>query len=255
VLLVSFAVYIISFFLMLALSERLLHRPGERQGHAPDALRDPPPDGEADRGAPAARGSDAARHRRVVGFLDALLGGRKKLKAPAADRLFAMTTAHVAMETEFGLKTRGSAGIVFQQIATADFKEILTETKELLQGSAEDTGTTIEEHTDEHGYRWLVLRDDDFEDLVVAINTVSSQLQLGGYGDRLLAAVFAFDDSGRPAYFIYNFKRGAYSPFVPKGGKQERDNERELQLKAQLEGELPFEQDLGFWYALWDIPL
>jgi hypothetical protein len=190
-----------------------------------------------------------------VGFLDALFGGGKKLKGPAPDRLFAMTTAYVAMETEFGLKTRGSAGIVFQSIATADFKEILTETQELLRGSAEDTGTTIEEHTDEYGYRWIVLRDDDFEDLVVAINTVSSQLQLGGYGDRLLATVFAFDDAGRPIYLIYNFKRGAYYPFVPKPGKKERDNERELQLKAQLEGELPIEQDLTRWFPLWEIPL
>jgi hypothetical protein len=190
-----------------------------------------------------------------VGFLDALFGGGKKLKAPAADRLFAMTTAYVAMETEFGLKTRGSAGIVFQQIATADFNEILADTEELLRGSAEETGTSVEQHTDEGGYRWVILRDDDFEDLVVSINTVSSQLELGGYGDRLMAAAFAFDDSGRPAYLIYNFKRGAYSPFVPKRGEKERDNERELQLKAQLDRELPIEQDLTRWYALWDIPL
>jgi hypothetical protein len=190
-----------------------------------------------------------------VGFLDALFGGGKKLKAPAPDRLFAMTTAYVGMEMEYGLKTRGAAGIVFQAVGTADFQEILTETQELLRGAAEETGTTIEEHTDEHGYRWVVLRDDDFEDLVVAINTVSSQLQLGGYGDRLLATVFAFDDGGRPVYFIYNFKRGAYYPFVPKGGKEQRDNERELQLKAQLGRELPMEEDLTRWFPLWEIPL
>jgi hypothetical protein len=190
-----------------------------------------------------------------VGFLDALFGGGKKLKAPAKDRLFAMTTAYVAMELEFGLKTRGSAGIVFQQLATADFNQILGETEELLRGAAEDTGTRVEQHVDDHGYRWVILRDDDFEDLVVSVNTVSSQLELGGYGDRLLAAVFAFDDSGRPAFLIYNFKRGTYHPFVPKPGKEARNNERELQLKAQLEKELPIEQDLSRWYALWDVPL
>ena len=50
---------------------------------------------------------------------------------------------------------------------------------------------------------------------MVAINTVSTQLEGGGYGDRLLAAVFAFEEEGRPLYFIYNFKRGAFYPFVP----------------------------------------
>ena len=190
-----------------------------------------------------------------MGFLDALFGGGKKLKAPAPDRLFAMTTAYVTMETELGLKSRGAAGIVFQAVGTADFKAILTETQELLRGAAEDTGTAIEEHTDKYGYRWVVLRDDDFEDLVVAINTVSSQLQLGGYGDRLLATVFAFEESGRPVYFIYNFKRGAYYPFVPKDGKEQRDNERELQLKAQLGRELPIEEDLSRWFPLWGVPL
>jgi hypothetical protein len=189
-----------------------------------------------------------------VGFLDALLGGRRKLKTPAPDRLFAMTTAQVTMETAIGMKHRNAAGIVFQPLATADFKSIVSDTEELLRGAAQDTGTTVETADDEFGYRWIVLRDDDFEDLVVSVNVVSSQLEGGGYGDRLLAAVFAFEEEGRPIYFIYNFKRGAYYPFVPAGERQ-RNNERELQLKAQLETDLPMEQELERWYPLWEIPL
>jgi hypothetical protein len=100
----------------------------------------------------------------------------------------------------------------------------------------------------------VVLRDEDFEDLVVAMNLVSSQLQAGGYGDRLLAAVFVFEDNGRPIYFIYNFKRGAFYPFVPTGDKQ-RDTERELRLKAQLSGELPIEPEIERWFPLWGTPL
>ena len=64
-----------------------------------------------------------------------------------------------------------------------------------------------------------MLEDPDFDDLVVAINTVSSQLESAGYGDRVLAAVFAFEENGKPLYFIYNFKRGAYYPFVPAPGR------------------------------------
>jgi hypothetical protein len=189
-----------------------------------------------------------------VGFLDALLGGKRKLQLPASDRLFAMTTANVTLETGLDLKHRQVAGIVFQPLATADFKEIVTETEELLRSAAADSGTSVTTADDEFGYRWLVLRDDDFEDLVVAINTVSTQLQGGGYGDRLLAAVFAYEEDGRPLYFIYNFKRGAFYPFVPSG-KQSRDSERELRLKAQIDAELPWEEDLGRWFPLWEIPL
>jgi hypothetical protein len=190
-----------------------------------------------------------------MGFLDALLGGRRKLKTPAPDRLFAMTTAQVTMETSLDLKHRNVAGIVFQPLATADFKSIVADTEELLRGAAEDTGTTVETADDQFGYRWIVLRDDDFEDLVVSVNVVSSQLESGGYGDRLLAAVFVFDERGQPIYFIYNFKRGAYYPFVPAGGERSRNNEREFQLKAALERELPMEQEPERWFPLWEIPL
>jgi hypothetical protein len=190
-----------------------------------------------------------------VGFLDAIFGSKKTLKGPAADRLFAMTTAQVTLETGLGLKHRETAGIVFQPLGTADFEGILTETEELLRGSAEDTGTEVKSSEDEFGYRWLILRDPDFEDLVVSLNTISVQLQGGGYGDRLLCAVFAFEEKSRPIYFIYNFKRGAYYPFVPAPGDKARDSERELRLKAQVGAELPFEEDMARWFPLWEIPL
>jgi hypothetical protein len=190
-----------------------------------------------------------------MGFLDALFGGGKKLKAPAPDRIFAMVTAQITMETGLGLKHRNSAGIVFQPLGTADFQQIVKETEELLAGTAADTGTKIKTHDDEYGYRWLVLEDPDFDDLVVAINTVSSQLESAGYGDRVLAAVFAFEENAKPIYFIYNFKRGAYYPFVPAKGEQARDTERELRIQSQLGAELPWEEDMGRWFPLWDIPL
>jgi hypothetical protein len=191
-----------------------------------------------------------------VGFLDALLGGRgKKVKGAAPDRLFAMTTANVTFETGLGLKHKGTAGIVFQPLATADFEGILAETEELLRGTAEETGTELRSAEDEYGYRWIILRDPDFDDLVVALNTISTQLQGSGYGDRLLCAVFPFEEKGRTVYFLYNFKRGTYYPFVPAPGDKARDNERELRLKSQVGSELPFEEEISRWFPLWEIPL
>ena len=191
-----------------------------------------------------------------MGVLDALFGTKGKLKGAAPDRLFAMTTANITMETGLGLKSRQRAGVVFQPIGTADFKSIVEETEQLLAGTAEETGTKVKTHDDEYDYRWLILEDQDFDDLVVAMNTVSVELQGAGYGDRLLASVFAYsDDAGKAVYFIYNFKRGSYYPFVPAPGDKARNTEEELRIKAQLARELPWEEDMARWFPLWDIPL
>ena len=189
-----------------------------------------------------------------MGFFDALLGGRRKLSGPAPDRLFAMSTAYVQLETGLGIKPLGAAGLVFQPLGTADFESLMKETEELLASAAQETGTTTDAKVDEYGYRWAILRDPDFEDIVVAVNTVSSQLDSGGYGDRLLCAVFAFEENRKPIYWIYNYKRGSFYPFVPTG-KQQRDSEREFRLKAQMSDELPLEEELGRDLPLWDIPL
>jgi len=190
-----------------------------------------------------------------VGLFDSILGRRKKLQTANADRLFAMSTAAVTLETSLDMKPRGVAGIVFQQIANADFSQLVKDASELLESAAKDTGTTLEQSSDEFGYSWIVFRDPDCDDLVTAVNTVASELQAGGYGDRVLAAVFAWQDSeGKQVDFIYNFKRGRFYPFVPLPDKK-RDTEYELRLKAQLETDLPIEPELERWFPLWDAPL
>ena len=164
-----------------------------------------------------------------MGFLD-ILRGKRELKQPAADRLFAMSTAYVKLEMELELTTTGQAAIVFQPLATADFESIVKDMEEVVKGTGEETGTTVTSTDDEFGYRWMILNDPDMEDLVVGVNAVSSAIQAGGYGDRVLAAVFAFKDAkGKRVYFIYNYKRGYWYPFVPAGGAQQRNTERELQ--------------------------
>lgn len=166
-----------------------------------------------------------------------------------------MTTAVVTMQ-EQGLNPSGKAAIVFQPLGTADFDAIVVEMSELLHATGDETGTTIESRDDSFGYRFMVLADPDFEDLVVGLNAVSSALRDGGYGDRILCALFAFTDAkGRPVHWIYNVKRATFYPMVPGPEKQTRDNESELRLKAQMERELPIEPDMSRWFPLWDVPL
>jgi hypothetical protein len=190
-----------------------------------------------------------------MGFLD-IITGKRKVKQPAESRLFAMSTAAITLDMTLGLKSSGKAAIVFQPLATADFTSIVTDMEEVLRGTGEDTGTQVDKTDDSFGYRWMVLTDEDFEDLVVGVNVVSQALQDGGYGERILCAVFAFADEQRQAvYWIYNYKRGSYYPFVPAGGDQRRDSERELRLKAQIGNELPVEPELERWFPLWGIPI
>jgi hypothetical protein len=192
-----------------------------------------------------------------MGFLD-ILTGRRKLAQPAEDRLFAMSTAYVTFETGLEITTRGSAAIVFQSLATADFTSIVREMEEVVRATASDSATTVEKTADSYGYSWLILRGSDFDSLVVGINAVSGALEAAGYGDRLLCSVFAFQDAnGQALYWIYNYKRGFFYPFVPTGagGTNSRDNERELVLKAQAGNELPVEPELSRWFPLWGIPV
>jgi hypothetical protein len=194
-----------------------------------------------------------------VGLLDALTG-RHKVAGPAPDKLFAIATAHIALQSEHGIDPAGTAAIVFQKLDNSEFEATMREMEEVVTATGGESGTTVKSEDDQYGYRWMVLRNPDgapsVEDLAVGINAVSSSIEMGGHGERLLCAVFAFRDANqRKLYFIYNYKRGFWYPFVPAGGSQERSVERELQLKAQMASELPIEPELERWFPLWGIPI
>ena len=192
-----------------------------------------------------------------MGLFDAIIG-RRKIAGPAPDRLFAITTAYITLETEHQISSRGVAAIVFQPLATGDFERIAADMEDVLRGTGADSGSTIETDEDSFGYRWMIVRDPDVEDLAVGVNAVSDQLAIDGYGDRLLCAVFAFQDAaGTPIYFIYNYKRGTWYPFSPAGdaAAQERATERELRLRAVIGADLPIEPELDRWFPLWGIPI
>jgi PspAB-like protein len=190
-----------------------------------------------------------------------ILTGRHQVKGPAPDRLFAITTAYVDLQAEHQVQPAGTAAIVFQALATSEFEATLKDMEEVVVATGGDSGTTVRTEDDSYGYRWMILRNPEgkpsVEDLAVGINAVSSSIETAGFGERLLCAVFAFADAkGQRIYFIYNYKRGAWYPFVPApGDAQERSVERELQLKAQVGSELPLEGEIERWFPLWGIPI
>jgi PspAB-like protein len=189
-----------------------------------------------------------------VGLRD-ILGGRKKLKDPAGERLFAISTARITLEAELGLKPTGAAAVCFKSLSAGEFVRAENELQALLEAVANESGSKVDRRSDELGFEWLIVRDPDFEDLVTTVHLVASELDSRGFGGQLLAALFPFEGGGKKVYWIYGFKRGKFWPFVPAGEDKERDNAEELELKAKLERELPVEDDLSRWFALYDAPV
>ena len=190
-----------------------------------------------------------------------ILTGRHEVKGPAPDRLFAISTAYVTLESDHEIEPVGTAAIVFQALATSDFEAALRETEEVVKATGGESATSLSTQDDSYGYRWMVLKSPagapSVEDLAVGINAVSGSIETAGHGERLLCAVFAFADAQkRRIYFIYNYKRGFWYPFVPDPvHDQQRSTERELQIKAQMASELPMEPEIERWFPLWGIPI
>jgi hypothetical protein len=189
-----------------------------------------------------------------LGLRDVLLG-KKKLAAPARERVFALTTAAVTLQTELGLNTAGAGALCFKPLSAGDFVRAENDLQQLLDRVAAESGSKLERRDDKYGYTWLVVRDAQLEDQVTAVHAAAQGLEEQGFGAQLLAAVFRFDGGKHPVYWIYGYKRGAFWPFVPTGEGQERDNAEELELKAKLEPELPVEQDLTRWFGVFDSPV
>ena len=183
-----------------------------------------------------------------------ILFGRKKLKEPARDRLFALTTAAVTLDVSCGLKPAGVGAIVFKPLSAGEFTQVDNDVEQLLQSVATGSGSKLDRKTDTLGFEWVIVRDPELEDQVTAVYAVAQEFIERGFGAQLLAAVFRFEGGEHPVYWIYGYKTGTFWPFAPISNK-ERDNARELELKAKLEPELPVEQDLTKWFALFDAPI
>lgn len=204
-----------------------------------------------------------------MGFFDALLG-RLRPAAPDLDALFALPGAAVGIEAATGRRPTGGAAVAFKPATGASFAAAEQELDELLELSAQRSGSQIDQQADRYGYRWITVRDPDVEDLVGTVHLVNRTLTDRGFGPRLLCSVFAFDTpegehrsagheqapSGHagPVYLVYLYKRGTFYPFAPRGHDR-RDGEVELRLRGLLADELPVEDDLSRWWPVWGVPV
>ena len=188
-----------------------------------------------------------------MGLFSVLLG-RTSVRKPNRERYFSIITAADELRGRTDIRPCEKSGIVFNPVESTFFESLHSEVRELLRINERSTGTRFEVVDDDFGTRWVVVDDRDFEDLVAATHLVAEAFSDHGFADRLLAAVVQLRYEGRPAYWIYNYKRGRFYPMVPSGDKQ-RDNAAEMRLGALMEEEkIPVEKSLESWYSLWGIP-
>ena len=171
--------------------------------------------------------------------------------------LFGMSTAYITMAAELDFESVGEAALCFSSVDSTDFAGTVQDVEDILHAGEEETGTTFRRHADNHGYQWVILADDDPEDLVTSIHFAADTFIERGYGSRLLAAVFGFERVGRgrsggsdQAYWIYSFRRGAYYPFAP-AGTDDQNTQIQFKLESILDGELDLESNKDYWYPLW----
>jgi hypothetical protein len=189
-------------------------------------------------------------------WVDSILG-RTKPKRANLDALFAVPSASITLEAALGLTSGGAAAVCFKPASAYDFAATTNEINELLELSSKDTGSVISQQEDSYGYHWVIVRDDDLNDLVTTVHMVNASMADRGFDNQLLATVFALrGEHGDVAYLVYLFKRGTFYPFVPAaGGGERRDNQKELQIQGALGNEVPFEADLTRWFPIWGAPV
>ncbi len=187
-----------------------------------------------------------------------MLRGQRAPKRANLDALFALTTARTTLEVSLGDVPSGRAAVCFKPVEMGAFEELTRDMDQLLELSGQTTGTVVRRTDDRYGFRWVILEDDDFDDLVTTAHLVNQTIEERGFSEQLLCSVFGFHQAAgpdeAPFYFVYLYKRGTFYPFAPRG-EPKRDSALELRLQGALGGELPFEPELERWYPVWGVPV
>ena len=191
-----------------------------------------------------------------MGFLDAILG-RTKPKQANLDSLFLVPGAAITLETTLGLRPTGDGSVCYRAASGLAFSQVQKEILDLVRSTGEAPDVRVVQ--DGYGYTWVEVDREDgaaVDGLCTALHAVNTSLEGQGFGPGLLCTLIGFEDGdGRRVGLVYLYKQGTFYPFAPAAGaREQRDNLLELQVRDALAGELPVEQDLSRWLAVWGAP-
>jgi len=184
-----------------------------------------------------------------------VLSGRSKPKQANLDSLFLVPSAAITLETTIGFRPTGDGSVCYRAADGAAAQIVQQEVVELLRSTGDAPDVRVS--TDSFGFTWIVIDREpgaDVEGLCTGLHAINTGLESQGFGPGLLCTVVGFTDpGGRSLGLVYLYKQGTFYPFAPKG-PQQRDNLLEIQVRDALAGELPIEQDLSRWLAIWGAP-
>ena len=184
--------------------------------------------------------------------------GHQPLGRARADLVYGMVAARLTLEVNLRLAVRAAA-LAFNPPKQVQEPQSENRLDVLAASIATDIEAAIDKCDDDFGFRWLILRGSDLEELAVSLGVLAEEL---GRADQLwgpLFAAFAFTDrsnapNGRQAFWIFNFERGSFYPFVPTT-YGDRDTRREAQFASAVDGELKLERDRELWFPVWESPV
>lgn len=180
--------------------------------------------------------------------------GRSTPKKANLDSLFLVPSAAITLETAAGFTPTGTGSVCFRSPDGAAYQQVQDDVVALLRDDAEKPDVQV--HRDDYGFTWLVVDrvDDDVAGLCTDLHAVNAALEEQGFSTGLLCSVVPFHDAaGRKVGLVYLYKQGTFYAFAPNSAKT-RDNLLEIQVRDTLAAELPMEQDLQRWLALWGAP-
>jgi len=188
-----------------------------------------------------------------VGLLDTILGRSKPVK-PNLDELFALPSAAITLEAGANLRPTGVGSVCVKPAEGGGFVGLREQIDQLL---AVDNDK-YDETKDSFGFSWITRRGDpgDVADLIADLHSVNASLADAGFGPALLCTLVVFtggDPGAADIGLVYLYKRGTWYPFAPSG-KEQRDNARELQIRAVIGDDLKIEPDLSRWFPVWGAP-
>ncbi|HEY0889576.1 MAG TPA: hypothetical protein VGE38_08200 [Nocardioides sp.] len=190
--------------------------------------------------------------------------GRSRPKQAKLDALFHVPAAAVTLQTTLGLTPTGDGSVCYRASSGAAFVGTQADIVSLVGSGPDAPRVTV--GNDAYGFTWLEVDHDpsdpanpDLAGLCTDLHAVNTSLEAQGFGPGLLCSLFPFvgpdSQGGRRVGLVYLYKQGTFYPFAPDpGGAQRRDNLLELQVRDALAGELPIEQDLSRWLAIWGAP-
>lgn len=188
-----------------------------------------------------------------MGLWQSLLG-RSSARRPNLDSLFLVPSAAITLQTSAGFTSSGAGSVCFRGAGGAAFHQLTVDAVELIRGTADAPEVRLSE--DFFGYTWLSTAGEggDLSDLCTDLHSVNRALVEQGFDGGLLCTLIPFEDpSGRRFGLVYLYKQGTFYAFAPTGPRS-RDNLLEIFVRDTLAPELPMEQDLQRWLAVWGAP-